>query len=282
MFAYELELQIDRDQEILRGLQKMHLRCTGDRLATVSFPRNGIEVLKVTSGGHALPVATRNSRFEIRLAAPLAQGEEVSLELAYSAARPKGVVFQPDAVYTSFHTCHWMVCRDRPDDKATFRLAIDVPEGLSLVASGAPIGEPKADGTPGRQVWLERVPSSPYLFGFALGRFARTARQHRGVTLEYFASKADGPKLRQMFADDERMLDFFVQKAGRPLPRATYRQVVVEGDAAPRRRARSRSLAAITSRCARPTLRRTGSWRTRWRISSGVTPSPAPTGRTSG
>jgi len=28
------------------------------------------------------------------------------------------------------------------------------------------------------------------------------------------------------------MLDFFVEKAGRPLPRAFYRQVVVDGDAA--------------------------------------------------
>jgi aminopeptidase N len=35
-----------------------------------------------------------------------------------------------------------------------------------------------------------------------------------------------------MFADDNRMLDFFADKAGGPLPRPFYRQVVVAGDAA--------------------------------------------------
>ena len=45
-----------------------------------------------------------------------------------------------------------------------------------------------------------------------MGQFARTAREHHGVTLEYFAPGGDGAKLGQMFADDDRMLDFFVEK----------------------------------------------------------------------
>ena len=81
-------------------------------------------------------------------------------------------------------------------------------------------------------MWRESIPSSPYLFGFALGRFTRTARAHHGVTLEYFAAGVDDARLKLLFADDDRMLDFFVAKAGVPLPRAFYRQVVVEGDAA--------------------------------------------------
>jgi aminopeptidase N len=143
--------------------------------------------------------------------------------LDYAAREPKGVVFHPDAVYSVFHTCHWMVCRDRPDDKASFTLAIAVPAGLTMVANGAPVkgGE-----------WREVVPSSPYLFGFALGKFTRMARTHRGVTLEYHAAFADEAWRSRVFADDDRMLDFFVEKAGRPLPRSFYRQVVVEGDAA--------------------------------------------------
>jgi aminopeptidase N len=78
------------------------------------------------------------------------------------------------------------------------------------------------------------VPSSPYLFGFALGKLApsRPARRHRGVTLERIAAAGDGAWLAQVFADDDRMLDFFVEKAGLPFPRRFYRQVVVDGDAA--------------------------------------------------
>lgn len=150
----------------------------------------------------------------------------------YSAAEPKGVEFHADAVYTSFHTCTWMVCRDRPDDKATFTLEVTVPDGLTLVATGAPVGGKRPESAPGRQIWHDRVPSSPYLFGFVMGRLSRTARTHRGVTLEYFAAPEDVALLPQMLGEDDRMLDFFIAKAGRPLPRPFYRQVVVAGSAA--------------------------------------------------
>jgi len=151
----------------------------------------------------------------------------MSVVIDYVAHEPRGVSFHADAVYTHFDTCHWMVCRDRPDDKATFALTVTVPDGLTLVASGAPVADKSA-----RQQWRESVPSSPYLFGFALGKLTRTVRTHRGVTLEYFASGADDVAMKAMFADDDRMLDFFTEKAGVPLPRAFYRQVVVDGEAA--------------------------------------------------
>lgn len=233
VFAYELELQIDRDHKSLSGREKLRLRSAGDGLAVIDFPANGIQITSVTSErGEALPVVTANDRIEIRLPIALANDQEVAINVAYSAIEPKGVVFHPDAIYTSFDTCHWMVCRDRPDDKATLTLAMTVADGFTLVASGAPVGGQKPDGAPGRQIWKESLPSSPYLFGFAIGKFSRTARTHRGVTLEYFATGVDEGVLRRWFADDDRMLDFFVEKAGRPLPRPFYRQVVVEGGAA--------------------------------------------------
>ncbi len=233
VFAYDVELRIDRDQRIIGGREEIRLRCAGGRLAAIDFPLNGIKILSVRSErGEELPTVTTNDHLEIRLPVPITHGQEASMLVEYSATQPKGVEFHTDAVYTSFHTCHWMVCRDRPDDKATFTFATTVPDGLTLVASGAPVGGQKPEGTPGRQVWRESVPSPPYLFGFAIGRFSRTVRYHGGVTLEYFAADGDGAKLTQMFADDDRMLDFFVEKAGRPLPRAFYRQVVVEGGAA--------------------------------------------------
>jgi aminopeptidase N len=238
VFAYDLQLRLDIDQKRIAGRETISLRGTGDGLTTVDLPLNGIHVLSVTLGhDQALPTVTTNDHLQIRLPAPLARGQTVLLVVQYSANQPKGVEFQTDAVYTSFHTCHWMVCRDRPDDKATFALAIEVPAGLTLIASGARVKGSKREGMPGRevqrwQVWKETVPSSPYLFGFALGRFARSAHRHRGVDLEYFAAPENEGELGRMFADDDRMLDFFVGKAGLPLPRSFYRQVVVEGGAA--------------------------------------------------
>jgi aminopeptidase N len=233
VFAYDLELQIDRDHKRITGREKIRLRSAADGLAAVVFPRNGITIQSVTSArGDALPTLTTSDQVEMRLPAVLSRGQEVSLVVEYSATEPKGVVFHADAVYTTFHTCHWMLCRDRPDDKATLTLAITAPAGLTMIASGAPVGGPRPAGAAGREVWTESVPSSPYLFGFAIGKFSRIARKHRGVALEYFAAGVDDTRLKRMFADDDRMLDFFVEKAGRPLPRSFYRQVVVDGDAA--------------------------------------------------
>ena len=227
VFAYQLDLRIDREHRTVSGRETLRLRSDGDGLAAVNFPLNGIEVRSVVSDrGAALATHTRDDQVEIVLPKPLRRGEQLALVVDYSAREPKGIVFQADAVYTVFHTCHWMLCRDRPDDKATFTLDLAVPEGLTLVASGAPA----APG--GRAVWRESVPSSPYLFGFALGRFSRIARAHAGVTFEYFVRPGDEAWAARVFADDERMLDFFASKAGRPLPRPFYRQVVVEGEAA--------------------------------------------------
>ncbi|HXU83745.1 MAG TPA: M1 family aminopeptidase [Polyangia bacterium] len=223
--AYQLELRIDRDQRTVTGRETLRVRSGGAGLSVVSFPRNGLEILAVS--GAALPLPTQADQLSLRLPAPLAAGEEVSLTIDYRVREPKGVAFHPDAVYTSFHTCHWMVCRDRPDDKATFTLAMAVPAGLTLVASGE-----RKEGTPGREVWHEAVPSSPYLFGFALGNFARIAGTHAGVTLESYVRPGDEGWAGRVLADDDRMLDFFVARAGRPLPRPFYRQVVVDGAAA--------------------------------------------------
>jgi aminopeptidase N len=223
VFAYELELRIDRGLKIVAGRERIRLRGTGEELAAVAFPLNGIKVLSVRSvHGDPLVTVTENDRLEVRPPVPIVRGEELAMVVEYSAAEPKGVEFHADAVYTSFHTCTWMVCRDRPDDKATFTLEITVPDGLTLVASGTPVGGRRPEGAPGRQVWHERVPSSPYLFGFVLGRLSRTARTHRGVTLEHFAAPEDQARLPQLLAEDDRMLDFFVAKAGRPLARPFY------------------------------------------------------------
>ncbi|HET6151158.1 MAG TPA: M1 family aminopeptidase [Polyangia bacterium] len=63
-------------------------------------------------------------------------------------------------------------------------------------------------------------------------QFSRTVRRHQGVTFEYYAVDMDQDQMKRIFTDDDRMLAFFVDKAGRPLPHAFYRQVVVDGAAA--------------------------------------------------
>ena len=54
--------------------------------------------------------------------------------------RPKGVHFDTkrQLAYTYFHTCHWMICKNTPGEKARFSLSLSVPRGLRVIASGEP------------------------------------------------------------------------------------------------------------------------------------------------
>jgi len=230
---YAVDLVIDRDGQRIFGRERIAFRSTRDGLAVVTFPRNGLSVSSATSPSGGPLVHTESADLvEVRLPAALARGGLGMLALAYETTAPKGVAFRADAVYTSFFTCHWMVCRERPDDKATLALSIEVPDGLSVVANGVPVASAVVGLGRRRHEWNESVPSSPYLFGFAIGTFEQTERTRSGTTFEYHAAGADGARRRAWFADDDRMLAFFAGKAGRGLPRAFYRQVVVDGGVA--------------------------------------------------
>jgi aminopeptidase N len=180
VFGYDLEIEIDRDRKVIAGRERIRLRSGVDGLAVIAFPQNGIKVRTVALGsGAPVPYVDARGEIEVRLPAGLARDQQIAITLEYEAIEPKGVVFSPDYVYTFFHTCHWMVCRDRPDDKATLTLSLTVPEGQTAIASGVLVDKRSLGKAMSRQVWKkrwkerweERVPSSPYLFGFAIGSF---------------------------------------------------------------------------------------------------------------
>lgn len=223
--AYELDLSLDRAQERAAGREHLHVRSERDGLDALAFPLNGLEVTTVAAAGRALPFAIAEGTLVLRPSPPLAAREELDVTITYAARQPKGLVFGRGVVYSAFATCHWMVCRDRPDDRATFTLTIDVPVGETLVASGAPV---EARG----HTWTEDTPSAPYLFGFVVGKMTKTTRRYGDVTFEYYLTGEDEAWRARVFADDDRMLAFFAEKAGRPWPRSVYRQVVVDGGVA--------------------------------------------------
>jgi aminopeptidase N len=230
---YQLELQVDPADRHVRGSERIRLRSLGGVLDTVIFPRNGIDVVpdsvRIDRGAarHWLTADT----IEIPLRRPLAPGATAVIELAYVARSPRGMKFTPKQVHSAFFTCHWMVCREDPGDRATLTMTIEAPEHTVVVASGTP-GTPEMRAGRFRQTWRERRPYPSYLFGFALGPFTRTVRRHRDTRLETYAVALDAATRERMFADTGPMLDFFASKAGLPLPHTHYRQVVVDGDEA--------------------------------------------------
>lgn len=218
--AYEVELCIDRGAHRVAGHERVHVRSHAEGLARISFPRNDLSVANVRDAhGRPLAFTASGEQVEITLEPPLGRGATTTIELDYEASSPLGVHFDAEAVYTTFHTCHWMVCREEPGARARLTLALLAPQGLSVVASGEPVARAAAPDGLARHVWKQTAPYPAYLFGFALGSFQKRSERHGGVTLEYYAvPSVPAAALSALSAPTQAALDFFGKCAGRRFP----------------------------------------------------------------
>jgi aminopeptidase N len=229
---YQVELSIDRTQRTIRGTERIRVRSAGGPLEALVFPRNGIELLSAQVAGVPVDHRVTAETIELRLPRPINGARTATVALSYVARAPKGVTWDDDHVHTAFFTCHWMICREEPADRATLTLTLAVPQGLAVVASGEPTRRrPRPDGLVDH-VWREARPYPSYLFGFALGSFTPSVERRRDVILESYAPGSDAPVLARMLEGTGEMIDFFEARAGLPLPHRHYRQVVVAGSEA--------------------------------------------------
>ena len=233
---YDDEIEVDIAKKRIIGRERIKIRSLRDDLEEVGFPRNGIDVVALRSStGASLAMGPSIDRLDVRFPNPLRRNEITVIAAEYQATRPMGVEFGTQSAYAGFYTCHWMICREDPDDKATSQLTILAPPELTVVGSGDPVPE-RTGMVRGRRrtVWRETTPYSSYLFGFVVGRLTRFTERHGSTNLEIYVQDADHHpiRVRKMFHETAAALDFFVEKAGQPFPRAAYRQVIVTGDAA--------------------------------------------------
>jgi aminopeptidase N len=127
-----------------------------------------------------------------------------------------------------------MICpQDRPGDKAAFTLALDLPPNMTSLGPGLMTRQLTPNGLE-RHVWREDRPYSPFLFGFAAGRFTSAFLPAQGPVLAVLGAPGtgDAAQIERMFATTDEMLQFFQDKAGVPFPHSRYTQLLVKGQAA--------------------------------------------------
>lgn len=230
---YDADLKLDLEHESIAGRVEIELESLEDGLRRVDLDAGALEIRSVVDGsGTGLVFERRDRKLGVELATAAQAGEIVRLRIDYEGHPDRGVRFRPDQVFTYFHTSSWLVTRDVPGDKATLDLALTVPAGLEVVASGRELGtepghEPEA-GAIRHRFSLDR-PYSPYLYGFAAGHFAAAEEVVDGVRLRYLGVGFTPEELRRVFADTGEMLRFFTAKAGVPYPGVSYTQVLLDG-----------------------------------------------------
>jgi aminopeptidase N len=189
---YDVRITPDLAAQRVAGTETIRFRAPA---GPVELDAGPLAIQSVTEDGRPVP-------FEHRGRLLLVPGDRRRLTLHYRAGPAKGLVFFPGQVYSSFFTSDWMVCDDRPEDRATLALTIDAP-GLRVESSGR----------------LE-TPTPSFLYGFAAGQFAEVQSNRLRVL-------GAGP---EVFEPTGAAMRFLAEKSGKPYPNPIYTQVFTKGN----------------------------------------------------
>ena len=228
--SFTLSLSPDVRSQTIHGEETIALRATVDGVRQLRFSNNALTIRRAVLDGVPVHHSTQDGVLQFDLAAPLTRGRVVRLELSYKGKPSRGLMASSSGIYTSYFACDWMVCaQDRFGDKANFTLNLHVPAGMTSLSVGRLVTRrSQADGSE-IHLWRTPRPYSPYLFGFAIGRFTKVEEQIRGARVTYM-SDVEGPAaLKRRFADVPDMVAFLAEKAGVGLPVAEYGQLLIEG-----------------------------------------------------
>ena len=209
---YDVHLTPDLAAKRVAGEVTIRLASRIERLDAVELDAGDLEITSVKEGATARYFERKNKSLIVVLPTPAYKGDRRTLTIRYTAIPAKGLVFFPDQIYTSSFTSDWMPCDERPDDRATLTLTLNVPASFKVTASGRPEGAS----------WKLDTPTPAFLFAFAAGEFAESSRKTDGVTLRVLG-KAD------VFEPAEAVMRFLTERTGKPYPLETYTQVFVHG-----------------------------------------------------
>ncbi len=188
------------------------------------------------SGAQLKRFATRSDRLVLDLAEEVPRGTTLTVVVRYSGsprplvARDLGdagweeltdgviVAAQPHGSPT------WFPCNDRPDDKATYRIALRVTAGYTVVANGV-LREHRRGGSTESWVFEQDEPMATYLATVQIGRYVD--HQPVGRPASGLAVRVVGPADLDApgFARQHEMVDAFERLFG-PYPFSGYAAVV--------------------------------------------------------
>lgn len=124
----------------------------------------------------------------------------------------------------------WLVGNDHPSDKATYRLAVTVPDPLEVVATGV-LQTTVPGPRPGTTTWrfTARDPVASYLVSVATGAFDMVEERapQSGVPIRNAFPEGSAATFTPVFARTGAMMDAFSRLFG-PYPFEVYGVVVVD------------------------------------------------------
>ncbi|MGC4744244.1 M1 family metallopeptidase [Micromonospora sp. DT201] len=131
---------------------------------------------------------------------------------------------QPDSAAT------WFPVNDHPSDKASYDVAVTVPDGLAALSNGVPGPKSSADGwTTWR--WSEHAPMASYLSTLVIGDYRVVVGTHAGLPMvtAVAASLPPAGGAATSLARTGAIADFLASRFG-PYPFDSYGGIVIADD----------------------------------------------------
>jgi len=237
---YTLRLRYHPAEGRLSGTAVITATAT-QNLSRFNLDLAGLTVTSVTVDGRPARHTRERAELVITPAVGLPAGRRFTVDIAYGGV-PQPVT-DPRLGSNGFHTTAdgaialgqpisastWFPVNDHPSDKATYDIAVSVPDGLVALSNGVPRGTSRADGwTTWR--WSVRSPMASYLVTLVIGDYRVETRSHRGKPMitAVAASLPPGPADAALARTGE-IVDFLESRFG-PYPFEAYGGIVIDDD----------------------------------------------------
>jgi aminopeptidase N len=239
--GYDLNLRYDPSAGRLSGTATITATATQD-LSRFNFDLAHLKAEEITVDGAAATGTAEGNELVVTPAAGIRNGQRFTVVVRY-AGRPgllenktlgnggwmrtaDGAIAlgQPESAST------WYPVNDHPSDKATFRLAMTVPDGVEVLSNGVPGARETTDDLTTWH-WSESSPMASYLSTVVIGQYRITTGTHAGkpmVTAIPESLPARGPAARSLARTGE-ITDFLAGHFG-PYPFDANGGVVVDAD----------------------------------------------------
>lgn len=224
VLSYELTIEPDIQNQYIKGSLLIQFEVDDD-LKKITLDAAKLEIDEVAGTS-----VTSYNKVDSKLLIELSPQKQTQHEIIihYHGNPKRGLLFNSDLnqAHTVYFTDHWMVCNNKPKDRATFSLNIILPKGMQSIASGKLI---EMDVQPNRTIhkWHQAYETPSYTYGFVIGSFTEVMEQADDVKLHYYSSELDESELKKVFTETSNILEFFEQKSGIEYVQDSYSQILI-------------------------------------------------------
>jgi aminopeptidase N len=237
--GYDLKLRYDPKSGDLTGSATVTATATQD-LSRFDFDFAHLTAESVVVDGRAALAGQDGDELVVTPAAGLVKGRKFTAVVTYNG-KPQALrnmslgvggwlrttdgafaLGQPESAST------WYPVNDHPADKATFALAMTVPDGVEALSNGVPGPRSTTAGWT-TWTWSEAAPMASYLSTVVIGQYRVTTTTHDGkpmITAIPESLPANGPAARSI-ARTGAIADFLATQFG-PYPFDAYGGIVLD------------------------------------------------------